>query len=140
MLLTLYLHPLTPPSLARSLTPLLPACPSKRCHPHTHPYPHLHPPPPPTTPLVPGATICEFISGPVAPAQLSHRIWHAQTVNDNSVGAHHISEFPPSCDCKCTLPHFTDSCCENHRKHPEMICSFTVVDVKIHLSFFCYQF
>lgn len=34
---------------------------------------------------------------PRGPAQLSHRILHTQTVNDNSVRAYHIpySEFPP---------------------------------------------
>lgn len=74
--------PLPPPSVSPAHSPL-----------PTPPPPSSPLAPPPTPSPVPGATICEFISGPVAPAQLSHRISHAQTVNDNSVGAHHISEF-----------------------------------------------
>lgn len=127
--------------------PLPPSLPKQAVSPAHSPLPTPPPPssplaPPPTPSLVPGATICEFISGPVAPAQLSHRISHAQTVNDNSVGAHHISEFSTilllqvHAARRARRPIPPCSCSENRRETSECICSSAVVDLKRHFCIF----
>lgn len=83
----------------------LPALPLTLPSMHRYPLaPSNHLPPKPTGPW--GYHLWIHLC-PHSPAQLSHRISHTQTVNDNSVRAFHIpyTHFPPLTISKCSVTH-----------------------------------